>query len=241
MNIKIFGKVFFISKAQICFVGCMIAIPIAIAGYFLMKTSEEGFEITKDVIVKDQPTQVEGIPEIPEIKEGNVSANNIHIYIVGAVENPGLYEISSNSMVYDAIEAAGGVLDNADVKNINMALRLERNLMLKVLTGKERETQGRKSALVIIAGNGEKAEEIGEDGKEVEGSFDEKDGNGDKININTADIGRLTQLPGIGEKRAKDIIDYRESSGKFKKKEDIMNVKGIKESVFNSICDLITV
>jgi competence protein ComEA len=62
-----------------------------------------------------------------------------------------------------------------------------------------------------------------------------------KININTADESELTTLPGIGDKKAETIIAYRDENGEFKSVEDIMNVKGIGEKLFDGIKDLITV
>ena len=61
------------------------------------------------------------------------------------------------------------------------------------------------------------------------------------ININYASINQLTMLPGIGEAYANNIIEYRKLNGMFLNKEDIMNVPGIKGSVFEKIKDLITV
>ena len=61
------------------------------------------------------------------------------------------------------------------------------------------------------------------------------------VNINTAGVQELMNLPGIGEVRAKAIIAYRQQIGEFEKIEDIMNVKGIKNGIFSKICDLICV
>ena len=65
--------------------------------------------------------------------------------------------------------------------------------------------------------------------------------NNTKVNINTADINTLTTISGIGESKAKSIIEYRNTSGNFNKIEDIMNVTGIGESLFEKIKNSITV
>ncbi|MBO4781544.1 MAG: helix-hairpin-helix domain-containing protein [Lachnospiraceae bacterium] len=63
------------------------------------------------------------------------------------------------------------------------------------------------------------------------------DGHEGRIDINSADVTELTKLNGIGEKRARDIIEYRENNGPFEKIEDIMKVKGIKQGIFSKIKD----
>ena len=65
--------------------------------------------------------------------------------------------------------------------------------------------------------------------------------NEESVNINTADADDLTKLFGIGEKRASDIIEYREKNGRFRSIEELTNVNGISESVLQKNADIITV
>lgn len=151
------------------------------------------------------------IPE--EVRTEQVEeTTSICVYVCGAVVSPGVYELPEGSRAWAALEAAGGFADTAGREAVNLAARIK---------------------------DGEKIyfpekDEVLEDGS-VTGQQ-----NG-KININTADVTALTTLPGIGESRAMDIIRYRETAGKFKTCEDIKNVSGIKDNVFNKICDKITV
>lgn len=131
------------------------------------------------------------------------------VYICGSVMNPGVYELEAGSRIYDVINLAGGVLEDADIDVINQA---------------EKISDGQK---IYVPRYGENSRE--------------DDNTGGLVNINTADIAGLTTLPGIGEARAKDIISYRESAGKFARIEDIMNVTGIKEAAFNKIKEYICV
>ncbi|MBR4781509.1 MAG: helix-hairpin-helix domain-containing protein [Lachnospiraceae bacterium] len=85
-----------------------------------------------------------------------------------------------------------------------------------------------------IDDSGNKEEVTGKEAQNVD-----DDGHAGRIDINSADVKELTRLNGIGEKRAKDIIEYREKNGPFKSIEDIMKVKGIKEGIFNKIRDYI--
>lgn len=137
----------------------------------------------------------------------------ICVYIIGEVINPGVYMLEEGARVYNVVEAAGGLTENAAEKCINMAAAL---------------SDGEQ----IIVYSREEAESIGSVGTNPSSLV---------VNINTADKEMLMTLPGIGEARASDIIKYREKNGAFQKIEDIMKVPGIKDAAFQKIEDLITV
>nr|WP_300090397.1 helix-hairpin-helix domain-containing protein [Sedimentibacter sp.] len=135
----------------------------------------------------------------------------IYVDIDGAVNVPGVYEFSEGDRVIDAIEKAGGLKDNAYTKNLNKARKLI---------------------------DGEKIY-IFEEGENI--SLDLYNaGNEGKININTASKDKLMSLPGIGEVYAQRIIDYR-SRKFFSSIEEIKEVQGIGEKIFEKIKDSITI
>lgn len=138
------------------------------------------------------------------------------VYVCGAVENPGVYELSAGSRVYEALDAAGGMKAEADRECLNQAELLEDGQQIYVPTIEETkaQTQGNDAGLA------------------------EKSG---KLNLNTATKEELMTLPGIGESKAQSILRYREENGRFKSVEDIMNIEGIKSGVFNKIKDQILV
>lgn len=138
------------------------------------------------------------------------SNEQIFVHICGAVNSPGMYELSQEARLDDAIKLAGGLAYNADVDNINLAEKLSDEQKIKI-------------------------PEIGD--INVNSMQDKTD---TKININTADELALQTLPGIGEKKAQLIIDYRENQ-LFKQKEDIMNIEGIGKKTYEKIKDLISV
>ena len=133
----------------------------------------------------------------------------IYVYVCGAVNQEGVYELPTGSRVYEAVEMAGGFQEDADTRNVNQA---------QVLEDEER-------IYVPVIG-----EEVQPDSEE----------NG-KININKASKDELMTLPGVGESRAESIIKYRKEQGAFHSIEDIMQVSGIKEGLFEKIKDLITI
>lgn len=144
-----------------------------------------------------------------EKAESTEDTEYIFVYVCGAVNCEGVYELPSGSRVYQAIEVAGGFREDADKQSVNQA---------EVLEDEER---------IYVPMIGEEVSDVSEE-----------DG---KVNINKASKEELMTLPGVGESRAESIIKYREDVGAFQSIEDIMQVSGIKEGLFEKIKDLITV
>ena len=168
---------------------------------------------------QENETAVEEIPEdtTEDISEENGKTGEILVYICGAVKEPGVIALPEGSRMNDAVLAAGGFSEEAAVASINLAQKLQDEQMIVVLT--QEEFNDRKNL-------------VGEDISGKENTI---------VNLNTADISDLCSLPGIGESKAREIITYREKNGAFRKKEDVMQVTGIKENLYRRICDLISV
>ena len=134
----------------------------------------------------------------------------IFVDIKGAVKKPGVYQMKVGDRVKDAIDAAGGLTEEADSQKVNLAKRLEDQMA------------------IVVPKVGEEAEEIpaGETRKEAT-----KEG---KVNINTATVEELKTLKGVGEKKAEAIIEYRKKNRSFQTKEDLMKVRGIGKKLFES-------
>ena len=157
----------------------------------------------------------------------DVDENIIMVHIIGGVAKPGVVKIKEGGRIEDAIEAAGGLTEDSDISNVNLAYVLDDGVKVKIPT---------------IDDNGKETEEtyISEDsGKNV--ILQEDETTGSIININKATQTELETLPGIGLSLAGRIISYREQNGKFKKIEDIKNVAGIGDSKFENIKDFIKV
>lgn len=146
-------------------------------------------------------------------------AGKIGVYITGQIKSPGVYYLSQNSRVDAAIDIAGGLTQEADISKINLSKKLV------------------DSDKIVIPEKQKNAETT-----ETESSEEEKsqDNSTDKVNINTANEEELMTLSGIGSSTASKIVEYRKSN-KFETIDDIMNVKGIGQSKFNSIKDNICV
>lgn len=143
-----------------------------------------------------------------------VKDKSIVVEIKGEVKRPDVYTLSENAIVKELIEAAGGLTENANLSNINRAKKLQ-NHELVYITNKNDITK--------------------------EGNIPNTESNTSQgisnniVNINTATLDQIKTLNGIGDSKAKSIIEYREKNGGFKSKEDIKNVSGIGEKMFERI------
>ena len=141
--------------------------------------------------------------------------STVCVHVCGSVRQEGIYFLSADLRVADAIEAAGGFREDADTSYWNLAERLTDGMKIYVPTLEE-TAEGTIPAEKLPADDG-------------------------KVNINTAGLQQLMTLPGIGENRAGDIIAWREEHGGFKEISDIKKVSGIKDAVFEKIRDKIVV
>ena len=149
-----------------------------------------------------------------------------------------MYKINSNSRVIDAINKAEGLKEGADTNLLNLSAKLHDEMYIYIYTKEE--------VVNFIKVNEEKNQQIDECKKTNEvcikkETIKEDEIVNNKININKASINDLKLLPSIGEAKAQAIIDYRNSVGIFKTINDIKNVSGIGDSLFDKIKDLITV
>ena len=170
-------------------------------------------------------TQTAGNDEIPEISPTEpIVPTEIFVDVCGAVVKPGVYEMEADSRVFQAIEAAGGMLPEASGNSVNQAQPVSDGQQIYVPT-KEEIADG---TVTLAAGN----QQSGEAGvQETESG---------KVNLNTADAETLKTLSGIGDAKAQAILAWREENGRFSSVEDIMQVPGIKESTFVKIKDKVT-
>ncbi len=157
-----------------------------------------------------------------EKEEKKTEEDKIKIHITGEVNNQGIIEIEYGERIADAIEKAGGLTIKADVSKVNLAYVLE---------------DGQK--LYIPSIEDTNFNEIdSESGENVIINSEQKTG---KININSASQEDLQKINGVGPSLAQKIIQYRNSNGKFKNIEDLLNVSGIGEKKFEGIKEFICV
>ena len=178
--------------------------------------SDKGEESLEELSVSaESETEEEGA--VPQ--EEQEPAETVYVYVSGAVNAPGVYELKKDARVFEAITLAGGMTAEAAPEAVSQARTVADGEQIYVPTVREVQMQG-SGVEDIVTGNAD-----------VSG----------KVNINTAGKDELMTLTGIGEAKAQSILDYREEHGKFGSIEDLMLIEGIKEGVFNKIKEDITI
>ena len=138
----------------------------------------------------------------------------LRVYVSGAVRRPDVYVLVPNSIVKDALLAAGGAAADADLDAVNLALPLANGQHIYIpRVGEENPPAPVPADLPASPA---------------------------KVNINVADAALLESLPGIGPSLAQRIVAYRQAHGRFAQIEDIMEVSGIGPATFAKIQELIT-
>ena len=148
----------------------------------------------------------------------DASLDEVYVQLCGAVNSPGVYKLKSGTRVFEAIEAAGGVTEEADTNAVNLARPVTDEMQIYVPTKEE----------VSLS----EEDYYWQDSEETKDSL---------VNINKATKKELMELPGIGESKAEAIINYRDEIGAFDDISQIMNISGIKNAAFDKIKDLIKV
>lgn len=205
-----------INKKIIFIIIIISGIIYGIFNYFIQNKNKENLEnISQDIIINDQTENT---------TEENNNQEKIVIHITGAICNEGIYELDENSRIADAVKIAGGLKEDADLKQINLAYILEDGMKInipsknEITNGTINNTENYITKENLNSSNNAKTS---------------------KVNINSATQTELETLPGIGPSTALKIINYRKEKGKFNKIEDIKNVNGIGESKFNKIKEFI--
>lgn len=180
---------------------------------------------SQEMVTLEEVTDTEEVLEAEEVSEEEVEdaskADTIFVYVCGQVKQPGVYELKASSRIFEAIEAAGGMLETASLDVINQAAVVEDGQKVYIPSIEEAAASGGE----MDFGESGTAESV-DDGR---------------VNINTADKEELMTLTGIGEKRAEAIIAYRTQNGAFADVEALMQVAGIKQATFDKIKDQIKV
>ena len=194
---------------------------LALGGFFLLKPTsqtpvkETNLQAEVAAVSKDSSS---GKEIKKEEKEESPEQDLITVDVKGAVKSPGIYDLPVGSRVHDAVQKAGGLTEEADSKSLNLAQKVS------------------DEALVYVPTKGEEAASQQTASGTTPSSSKEK-----KVNLNKASLEELKQVKGLGGKRAQDIIDHRETNGKFKSVDELKKVSGIGAKTIEKLKDYVTV
>ena len=195
-----------------------VSLGLVLGGFFLLKpvaqTPAKESNLQSEVIAvpKDSTDEKEDGNQKEEVVEQDL----ITVDVKGAVKTPGIYDLPVGSRINDAVQKAGGLTDNADSKYINLAQKISDEALVYVPTKGEDTSQATQS--------------------NVSNSKENK-----KVNLNKASLEELKQVKGLGAKRAQDIIDHRDSNGKFKSVDELKKVSGIGAKTIEKLKEYVTV
>ena len=180
--------------------------------YFQTETSVAGTQQNEDVAATEIMAENNAVDT-----QTAGSDKKRFVYICGAVNVPGVYEVEQNARLYEVVEAE---------ESVNQARQIEDGEMIRILTQEEAAQAGDEEA-----GEGAENDVKAETANDSDG----------RIDLNLATVAELMTLPGIGQAKADSIVRYREKNGAFSSIEEIKQVEGIKEGVYNRIKDNIKV
>jgi len=216
-------------------------IEIGILGCLILSIVGISFLFFKDVnSVKEPSTMMSYLEsesqssiELNQMDQSSKSqTEKIYVDVKGAVYLPGVYEVTNDMRLIDAVNLAGGFSEKADQKPVNLSLKLTDQMVIFIpeigAAGAEeivQETSAPSLEANIVT--------VPENTEEMTNSA--------KVNINLADAIQLQQLSGIGEKKAEQIVSYRQENGSFQTIEDLKNVSGIGEKTFEALKASVTV
>lgn len=226
-------------------VGTFLVIFLVLCGYFYFTQGRQNVQQAK--LQKQQLQQLQSVSQddtavnSPVVSTEKKSGIYYKVHVAGEVKNPGVYSLDSKDRIIDAIEVAGGVTESADLDRINLAEYIKDGEKVRVPNISERSVSNN-----FLGGydfNSNKIEEITSNStkKNNYNLSNVSSKNTNLININTATISELEQLPGVGSSIANNIVLYRQENGNFQSIEDLKEVSRIGDKTFEKLKDLITV
>jgi len=217
------------TKKRIKIVAVVLFFFIAGIGYFIWNRTamakKESVELAGVLALEQTDTAEKAVPSSGENtgEEASEISEDWVIYVCGAVNSPGIYVLKPGSRLYEAIAMADGFSAEADPSYHNLARSISDGERIYIVSSEETKELTAQQQVLGEQGADKSPKESG------------------LINLNTATAEQLTELPGIGEAKAAGILEYRARIGQFTAIEEIKNVSGIGEAMYEKIKDKITV
>ncbi len=214
--------IFSLISQPIIVISCLLAAAVLTCGGCGREEADEGFTETGYAREVSERAVEESGKDHTE--DEVAAASSVCVFVCGAVEREGVYRLPEGSRVIDAVRAAGGFTEDADRTYVNLAEFIYDTQRVEIPTLEQADAMRLQGA----------------SDPESSGSAERRGADG-RVNINHAARQELMELPGIGESKAERIIAYRQAHGDFTSCEEVMNVNGIGEAMYENIKDHITV
>lgn len=237
---------FYVKKMQKCAMVLVGVLWLAMVFTGCTKKTDEGMTLfpLDEKAVKDETESFrqEDVPDAEEtsqpqlgtLPEPVISPALLCVHVCGAVQNPGVYELPAGSRVYEAIALAGGFTEDAAQDYVNQAQAVLDAAKIVIPTIEEaealqeQEADSRRYGILTTETDVRLGTQNGQTQEDL-------------VNLNTAGKAELCTLPGIGEAKAEAIIRYRTQIGCFSSKEQLMEITGIKDTLYETLQDKICV
>lgn len=220
------------NKFKLCLLGIVLLLG---GGYFAWNRVTKPSEDSLMAVTSSSGVSSQLSATISQFSQ-NKTATRIYVDVKGAVKKPGVYQVPANVRVNYVLAKAGGLTADADLKQVNLASQLVDQMIVYI--PQQGETPEINSPILI---KNQAASAETEATSEVAGTEGQGETDASKINLNTATKEQLMELTGIGDKKAEQIIAYRQEHGKFNSIDDLKNVSGIGDKTFASISSRLTV
>ena len=226
---------YYIEKYKIIMIITIILVLLVI--FFSFKNVVNG----KDNVEVSEPILLSN-----NISDEKLETSTYKVDIKGYIENPGVYTLDEGSRVIDVINMAGGLKEGANTEYLNLSKKIADEMVIIIYSNSEVEKyKSTEKPTIYIEYKCECPDNINDacinsnDIVNTNGIEEIINQDSKKVSINSATIKELTTLPGIGESKAKAIIEYRTKNGSFKSIEEIKKVSGIGDAAYSKIKDFI--
>ena len=196
----------------------LIGSILLFTGIFFYACNRDGNKEEENFRAAENPSEITALKsasgsEPDSVEKDSEKPLKVCVYVCGAVVHPGVYELDCGSRKADALDRAGGFMEDARKDAVNLADTVSDGEMIRFPYLDEEVTVSDETSGAV-----------------------KSDG---RVNINTASENELTFLPGIGESKAKAIVEYRDRNGSFSSTEELMNIPGIKEGTFEGLREFV--
>ena len=219
-------------------IGICLFLVLSVLGLSLLFQKNDTKKTSEDIVLNTEEEEI----EVKKPKEEQETYYQVDIK--GEINNPGIYEVKEGSRVIDVIRLAGDLTSNADTSVLNLSKKVKDEMVIIVYSydevanfteTKEKEKIEQEACI--------KQSELINGACIDDSSLTNQEENTEpsaKVSLNNATLEELMTLNGIGESKAKAIIAYRDTVGAFKSIEELKNVDGIGDTLFEQIKENIT-